>query len=537
MFSSIRHFRRLARAAFLLARYDVLVPHEFTQEMPKGTRRGTKFIGAIARATAGRKAKRLPLETRISDALVALGPAYVKFGQVMATRGDIVGPRLAKALGVLQDRLPPFPSDEARAMVEAQLGKPIEEAFSSFSEPVAAASVAQVHRAEIKGEDGTRVVAVKVLRPGIEDIFRRDLEAFAWAARLIYRFFPKARRMEPQKFIAVIDDSVKLEMDLRTEAAAASELRQNNWDRPEFLVPEIDWNRTTRRVLTTSWVDGIPLKDVEALRKAGFDLAALGTQVVQSFMEQALMDGFFHADMHPGNLFAFDAGNKEEGFKPGIAAVDFGIMGRLDQATRDYLADILWGFLVGDYDGIAKAHIDAGYVPSDVNMKDFSSALRAIGEPLLGRTADQIPMARLLQQLLQTTERFNMHMQPQLVMLQKTMVVVEGVARDLSPGYDMWETARPVVEGFMAERKGPEAVLKEAADGAMSLLTTLRHAPQLLAEGARRIEALGEMTDDGLKLHPQTVEAIAALEAEKSRAGHKWWILGGIALIVVAFFI
>jgi ubiquinone biosynthesis protein len=529
MISSFRHFARLSRTAFLLARYDVLLPREFTDEMPSGTRRGTKLLGALARATAGRKAKTQDLETRISNALVTLGPAYVKFGQVMATRGDIVGPRLAGALSVLQDRLAPFSSEDARAIIEKELGKPIDALFLSLSEPVAAASVAQVHRGEIEQDGQTQIVAVKVLRPGIETVFSRDLQAFAWAAKWIHRLFPKARRLEPQLFVQVLADSVKLEMDLRTEAAAASELGENIASQPDFKVPRVDWDRTTRRVLTTTWIDGISLRDEEGLKDAGFDMEALGTLVVRSFMTQALMDGFFHADMHPGNLFAFNASKGGGNVVPGIAAVDFGIMGRLDEKTRNYLADILWGFLVGDYDGIAVAHIDAGYVPQGVPMKDFAMALRAIGEPLLGRTADQIPMARLLQQLMGTTERFDMHLQPQLVLLQKTMVVVEGVARDLSPGYDMWETARPVVERFMRDMRGPEAALRDVAEGAKSLLTTLKRAPALLEEGAQRLEALGEMTDDGLRLHPDTIETLANLEAEKTRRGRRWWLFGGAA--------
>ncbi len=536
MISSFRHLFRLTRTVFVLARYDMLVPRELLDELPAGTRRGTRVLGRIARLTAGRKRASLELEVRVSTALVTLGPAYIKLGQVLATRGDIVGPHLARALGVLQDRLAPFPKADAEAIIERQLKKPVDELFSSFSSAVAAASVAQVHRAEITEDGETRVVAVKVLRPGIEALFQRDLDAFAFAAKWAYRLFPKVRRLEPEKFIEVVAKSMREEMDLRTEAAACSELRENNADREDFVVPEIDWERTTRGVLTTSWVSGTPLGNVMELEAQGFDLEALGTLVVQSFMTQALMDGYFHADMHPGNLFAFKLSKEDEVFRAGLAAVDFGIMGRLDEATRNYLADILMGFLIGDYDGISQAHIDAGYVPRGVPMKDFAVALRAIGEPLLGRTADQIPMARLLQQLLLTTERFDMHMQPQLVLLQKTMVVVEGVARDLSPGYNMWETARPVVEAFMKERRGPEALIREVAGGAQSLLTTLRQAPELLAEGARQLEALGEITDEGLRLHPETLKAMAEAEGVRARITRKYWLAAGSVAALAVFF-
>lgn len=536
MISSFRHVFRLTRTVFVLARYDMLVPRELLDELPAGTRRGTRVLGRIARLTAGRKRASLELEVRVSTALVTLGPAYIKLGQVLATRGDIVGPHLARALGVLQDRLAPFPMADAEAIIERQLKKPVGELFSSFSSAVAAASVAQVHRAEITEDGETRVVAVKVLRPGIEALFQRDLDAFAFAAKWAYRLFPKVRRLEPQKFIEVVAKSMREEMDLRTEAAACSELRENNADREDFVVPEIDWERTSRGVLTTSWVSGTPLGSVMELEAQGFDLEALGTLVVQSFMTQALMDGYFHADMHPGNLFAFKLSKEDEPCRAGLAAVDFGIMGRLDEATRNYLADILMGFLIGDYDGISQAHIDAGYVPRGVPMKDFAVALRAIGEPLLGRTADQIPMARLLQQLLLTTERFDMHMQPQLVLLQKTMVVVEGVARDLSPGYNMWETARPVVEAFMKERRGPEALIREVAGGAQSLLTTLRRAPDLLAEGARQLEALGEITDEGLRLHPETLKAMAEAEGVRARVTRKYWLAAGSVAALAVFF-
>lgn len=549
MFTTVRHIARLTRTFLVLARYDLLVPHEILSELPKGARRGTRVFGRLARLTARKAKARQDIAVRAAAAIEELGPAYVKFGQVMATRGDIVGPELAKALSVLQDRMFPFPKEEAEAIIERQLKKPVAALFSSFSEPIAAASVAQVHRAEIIEDGKTRVVAVKVLRPGIEEVFQRDLAAFAFAAKWAYRLFPKVRRLEPQKFIEVLARSVAEELDLRTEAAACSELRENNQDREDFRVPQIDWDRTSRSVLTTSWIEGTPLSNPMALRAEGFDLEALGTLVVRSFMTQALMDGYFHADMHPGNLFAFKLDGEDKPSeagetgsvhtdRAGLAAVDFGIMGRLDQPTRNYLADILLGFLIGDYDGISQAHIDAGYVPRDVDMKEFSIALRAIGEPLLGRTADQIPMARLLGQLMQTTERFDMHLQPQLVLLQKTMVVVEGVARDLSPGYDMWETARPVVETFMVERRGPEALVRETLDGARSLLSTLRKAPELLAEGARQIEALGEMTEDGLRLHPETLRAMADAEADKYRTTRKYWLAAGsVAALILIFHI
>lgn len=544
MFSSLGHILRLARAVFVLSRYELLLPPELLEPLPRGARRGTGFLRILAQIMAGRKVSKLELDVRMSKALEKLGPAYVKFGQVMATRGDVVGPKLANALSVLQDRLEPFPKEDAETIIEHQLGRPISELFSSFSEPVAAASVAQVHRAEIGEGDALRVVAVKVLRPGIEKIFARDLETFAFAARSAYRLFPRVRRLEPQMFVEVLKKSLREEMDLRTEAAACSELRENNEGREEFTVPQVEWDLTTRSVLTTSWIDGTPLSNVAALESAGFDFEELGALVVRSFMTQALMDGYFHADMHPGNLFALKYASKVAGDEDrmrthtGLAAVDFGIMGRLDDATRNYLADILMGFLIGDYDSISKAHIEAGYVPRDVDMKEFALALRAIGEPLLGRTADQIPMAKLLQQLLQTTARFNMHLQPQLVLLQKTMVVVEGVARELSPGYDMWETARPVVEGFMAERRGPEALFREAAEGAQSLLTTLRRAPELLEEGVRRLEALGEMTDEGLKLHPDTLAAMANADAARSRTTRKYWLVGGfVALLALLVFV
>jgi ubiquinone biosynthesis protein len=377
--------------------------------------------------------------------------------------------------------------------------------FASFDEPGAAASIAQVHEAQTTDEEPRRV-AVKVLRPGIEAQFARDLSVFAFTARMAERFSAEARRL---RFVAVVDTlavSVAMELDLRMEGAAASELAENMRDDKDFRVPTIDWTRTASRVLTTEWIDGVPIRDPAALQAAGHDPKRIATIVVQSFLTQALRDGFFHADMHQGNLFADGDGH--------LVAVDFGIMGRLDPAMRRFLAETLGGFLARDYRRVAEVHYGAGFVPRAHPIETFAQALRAIGEPIFGRTARDVSMANLLQQLFDTTWRFDMPLQPQLVLLQKTMVVVEGVARSLDPDFDVWETSRPIVETWMIQQVGPEARLREVGDGVNALGRLARDLPQLL----RNAEIVSTMlADGGMRLHPDTVRQIADAQAQRTR--------------------
>ncbi len=392
----------------------------------------------------------------VTRALTALGPAYIKFGQILSTRPDLVGEEMADQLRYLQDKLPPFSTAEARAMVEAELGRPLEEVFSAFSEPVAAASIAQVHKARLLS-DG-RDVAVKVLRPGIERAFQRDIDAFYFAADTIEFLAPFARRLRPVDVITHFEGVVMGELDMRLESSAASEFADNTRKDAGFQVPEPLWDLSGRRVMTLGWAEGISLADNAALDAAGHDRRALGARVLQLFLSHALRDGFFHGDMHQGNLKVAANGD--------IIAYDFGIMGRIDEYTRRVYAEILLGFIRKDYRRVAEVHFEAGYVPADRDIDEFARALRAVGEPIFGMDASRISMARLLSYLFDVTERFGMETRTELILLQRTMVVVEGVARSLDPHINIWQVAKPVVEGYVATNVGPKALLRDLAQTA-----------------------------------------------------------------------
>jgi ubiquinone biosynthesis protein len=514
MLRSVANLRRLIRAARVLAQHDALVPHEYLSGMPFSIRAARWILGTREANFGGAAAG-----VRLARALETLGPAYIKLGQVLATRPDLIGDEVAFALEGLQDRLPPFPTDVAREQVQLALGTPIDNAFLSFGDAVAAASIAQVHAAETAGD--CRRVAVKVLRPGVERQFAEDISAFAFAARVAERISPEARRL---RVIAVIDrlaTSVALELDLRMEAAAASELRENTKDDADFHVPVVDWDRTAQRVMTAEWIEGISVRDPAALQAAGHDPRRIAVLLIRSFLTQALRDGFFHADMHQGNLFVDSQG---------LVAVDFGIMGRLEPEMRRFLAETLNGFLNRDYKRIAQVHYDAGFVPRTHLLETFAQALRAIGEPIFGRTARDLSMGRLLQQLFDTTRKFDMPLQPQLVLLQKTMMVVEGVARSLDPEFDIWEASRPVVERWMVDSMGPEARLRDAAEGVNALGRLAQHLPELL----RNVEAISDMlSEGGLRLHPDTMRHFA--EVQIRRAKHLrvavWVLAAAIALL------
>ncbi|RMH49558.1 MAG: 2-polyprenylphenol 6-hydroxylase [Alphaproteobacteria bacterium] len=407
-----------------------------------------------------------PAMPPVVRALTALGPAYIKFGQLLSTRPDIVGEALARDLRVLQDRLPPFSQDEAEREVHRELGAPVQALFSAFSAPVAAASIAQVHRATAR-ETG-RDVAVKILRPGIERAFLRDVRAFYFAADVIEFLAPAARRLRPRAVVAHFDSVVQGELDLRLEASAASEFRANTEADPDFRVPAVIWSLSGRRVLTTEWVEGIPMGDVDALAAAGHDRRRLAAAIVQNFLRHALRDGFFHADMHQGNLKVGSGGE--------IIAMDFGIMGRIDPYTRRVYAEILMGFLRRDYLRVAQVHFEAGYVPADRDVYLFAQTLRSIGEPIFGQEASRISMARLLAHLFDVTERFGMETRTELILLQRTMVVVEGVGRSLDPSMNMWEVARPVVEDYIRDNLGARAALRDARE---TLLVLSHFGPRL----------------------------------------------------------
>jgi ubiquinone biosynthesis protein len=395
----------------------------------------------------------------VTRALTALGPAYIKFGQILSTRPDIVGEEMALQLKYLQDKLPPFPTDIAKAMVAEELRLPVDEVFSSFSEPVAAASIAQVHRATL-AENG-RDVAVKVLRPGIERAFRKDIDAFYFAARSIEFLSPASRRLRPMDVIRHFDGVVKGELDLRLESSAASEFADNTKADAGFQVPKVIWGLSARSVMTLDWAEGINLADNAGLDAVGHDRKALAARVLQLFLSHALRDGLFHGDMHQGNLKVAANGD--------LIAYDFGIMGRIDEYTRRVYAEILMGFIGKDYRRVAEVHFEAGYVPADRDIDEFARALRAVGEPIFGLDATQVSMARLLSYLFEVTERFGMETRTELILLQRTMVVVEGVARGLDPHINIWQVARPVVEGYVARNVGPLALLRDLAQTARVL--------------------------------------------------------------------
>jgi ubiquinone biosynthesis protein len=466
-------------------------------------------------------------ETKLSAALTSLGPSYIKLGQFLATRDDIIGRELAADLSTLQDRLPPFSQGDARHAVEEALGKPIDALFAEFGPPVAAASIAQVHKAKVRAADGTlKSVAVKVLRPGIEQRFQRDLDSYFFAARMVERFHPRSRRLRPVAVVDTLAKSVAIEMDLRMEAAAISEMAENTRGDEGFRVPVVDWTRSARRVLTLEWIDGIGIADHRALREAGHDVKALGARLMQTFLRHAMRDGFFHADMHPGNLF-IDAEGR-------IVAVDFGIMGRLGMKERRFLAEILHGFLNRNYRRVAEVHFEAGYVPRKHAVAQFAQALRAIGEPIMDRPASEISMAQLLGQLFQYTEVFDMQTRPELLLLQKTMVVVEGVGRSLDPELNMWVVSEPVVKEWMEKELGAGARLEAAAEGAVSVGRFMSDIPKLLGQAERTADAFSAMFDEGVRLDEHTVERLAEAQSRQNRTTRIGIWIGAIALAVIA---
>jgi ubiquinone biosynthesis protein len=495
------HLARLGRAAYVFARegvFGIVDP----APLPLPARMGL----GIARLIERRGGDGF---NRVAAALTQLGPTYVKLGQFLATRPDVVGVALARDLEQLQDRMPAFPQVEAEATVAAALDKPLSEVFAAFGPAVAAASIAQVHRAEISDSAGRHAVAVKVLRPGVERRLRADIAAFFSVARYAERVSAEARRLRLIEVVDTLWRSVTLEMDLRLEAAAISEMAENTKADADFRVPALDWDRTSRQVLTLEWIDATRLNDRATLQAKGFDLPKLGRSVIQSFLRHALRDGFFHADMHPGNLFVDDDGR--------LVAVDFGIMGRLSPKERRFLAEILYGFITRDYRRAAEVHFEAGYVPAHHSVESFAQAIRAIGEPIHNRTAEEISMAKLLMLLFEVTGLFDMRTRPELLLLQKTMVVVEGVARSFDPKLDMWSVAEPVVREWIERHLGPAGRLEDAAGTASQFGGLLGNVPGLLARGALLVEQLDLITRNGLLLAPETVSAIGKAEARRNR--------------------
>ncbi len=512
MLGPIRNILRLVRIAYTLARHDAL----FLLDM-LGYGRWPRRLARLALPGPRAAVRGLRRGQRLVAALEALGPAFIKFGQTLSTRPDLVGDAFAEDLAALRYRLAPFPGEAAVEVIETAFDCSLETLFADFDQtPVAAASIAQVHYATTA--DG-RAVAVKVMRPGIERAFGRDIELFRWLARIAAATQPAMRRLKPVEVIDKFAESSYREMDLSLEAAAASELGQNFVDDPTYWVPAVDWTRTGPRVLTLARVEGVGLGNRHALVDAGIDLDTVVTNLLAGFLHQVFRDGFFHGDMHPGNLFADAEGN--------ILAVDFGIMGRLDLKNRRYLADLMLAFLTRDYWRVAEVHFEAGYVPADQSMDAFAQACRAIGEQILGKPANEISIARLLAQLLRVTEQFQMETQTQLLLLQKTMVVAEGVARSLDPEIVFWEKAQPVIQEWMEDNMGPAARLREGLDGTVRVM---RRLPGVL-ESAQTL--VSQIADEGLRLHPDTVREIAREQARQRRLTNRLLIAIGAAIAAI----
>ena len=456
------HIWRLLKWGRVLARHGALKGIERDPNTPPPVRR----LARLARFGA-----RVPAVPTYGDAFQEIGPAAIKFGQALATRPDLVGEEAAHDLALLQDSLPPAPFDRIKAAIELGLGKPLDEIFASVDPaPVGAASIAQVHRAVTT--EG-RLVAVKVLRPNIEEDFAAAIDTYEWAAAQVEAMGGEAARLRPRMVVATFRQWTNRELDLRQEAASASELRENLEAESGFFVPAIDWSRTARRVLTLEWIDGIKLTDRQALIEAGHDLKALAAILVRAFLRQAVVDGFFHADLHQGNLFALPDGR--------LAAIDFGIMGRIDRQARIWLAEILYGLLTGNYRRVAEIHFEAQYVPPHHSIEEFATALRAVGEPMRGLPAKDVSLGQMLDGLFKITRDFDMPTQPHLLLLQKTMVMEEGVATALDPDINMWETGAPFLTEWVRSELGPEARI---ADEIVRTVRTLRRLPELI----RRID-------------------------------------------------
>jgi ubiquinone biosynthesis protein len=523
MLRALRNLLRLLAIARTLARYGALEPLIDVIEGAGLAPAVLRFARVLTRPRVGLIGRGGPDDRpgkRLATALTALGPAFIKLGQMLSTRADLLGEQVAADLSLLQDKLAPFPAAAARAAIEAELGRSIEKLFTSFEdEPVSAASIAQVHYAKTMEDDGivNGEVAVKVLRPGIERAFARDIDLLRWLAVLIERTQPGLRRLKPVEVVETFAELVRTEMDLRLEAAAAAELAQNFAGDTSYHVPEIDWRRTARRVLTQQRLTGIRMDDRAALVAAGHDIDLVLTKAAAIFFNQVFRDGYFHGDQHPGNMFVDGDGN--------IGAVDFGIMGRLDRQTRYYLADMLLGFIERDYRRVATVHVEAGYVPARQSLEEFAQACRSIGEPIFGRPLNEISFARVLGQLFQIAESFDMEVQPQLLLLQKNMLMAEGVSRLLNPDLNIWTLAQPLIESWMRENRGPEARLRHAAGDIAGVIQRL---PAIVTDFEKVVRHLAE---GGIRLHPETV---ADMRRRNSRYDLAIWALAAAVAALAA---
>ena len=421
---------------------------------------------------------------KLCNALQEMGTTFIKLGQFLATRPDIIGEKLANDLVKLQDKLPPFDISEAKKIIKEELGEKIFLNIENLSEPIAAASIAQVHIANINIKNEKKEVAIKILRPQIERFFNEELDALMLLAYIIEGSVVKSKRLKLVEVVHLLKEITNIEMDLRFEASAANELYENTKNDIGFNVPKIYWNYTSKRILTLDKVDGISIREQKNLEEKGVNLKELAENVIQSFLKQAIRDGFFHGDMHQGNLFVDKKGN--------IIPVDFGIMGRLSKSNKKYLAEILYGFIKRDYTKVAEVHFQAGLVPQNASKEEFAQALRSVGEPIFGQSIKDISGGNLLAQLFEITEKFNMATQTPLLLLQKTMVVVEGVARKLYPETNIWEVSRPILENWIKEQKGPQAKIEEAINTSAEVLKRIPDFPKFMDKANYALQLIAE---------------------------------------------
>ena len=462
---------------------------------------------------------------RLSNSLESMGTTFIKLGQFLATRPDIIGEELSRKLENLQDKLPPFSLLEAKEIIKNDLGENTYNSIINLGEPVAAASIAQVHKAQINDNGIIKDVAIKILRPNIKKIFNEEIDAMMLFAFLVESFIKKTKRLKLVEVVFLLKEITNLEMDLRFEAAAANEYAENTKNDVGFRVPQIYWNYTSENVMTLDWVDGISIRETNELKNKNFNTEKIAEDVIQNFLRHAVRDGFFHADMHQGNIFIDNDGQ--------IVPIDFGIMGRLDKMSKRFLAEILFGFIQRDYRKVAEVHLIAGLVPKEVPIDDLAQALRSIGEPIFGQAVKDISGGKLLKQLFDVTEKFNMQTQPQLLMLQKTMVVVEGVARKLNPNTNIWTTSKPVLESWLRETKDPMAKINETLQNTSEVIKRLPEFPEIMdkANQALTYLASGQI--------PNNSNSYTALNTQKNEmtAFRNQSIIGLLILVIFGLLI
>lgn len=472
MLKALADYARLLRAGTALARHDVILPGEYHSRLPFPAKLAGKTLRIFGGRAKGRSGERL------ATALEKLGPAYIKLGQFLATRPDVFGVETTTDLSRLKDKLPPFSMKAAQKALAEEFGEAeAKQLFPELSDPVAAASLAQVHR--LQTSDGAK--AVKILRPGVEKLINRELRAMKRAARTVERVNAESRRLKPVAFTETVAASMEKELDLRLEAGGGDEMRELSFKAGYYYVPEVDWERSGKRVLTTEWIEGKPLTDPEAINTPGIDPETLANTVTRGFLDHAIHHGVFHADMHEGNMIVTPDGR--------LTLVDFGIIGRIGLNERRFLAEILWGFLRRDYHRVAEVHFEAGYVPADKSVGDFAQALRSVGEPIHGKSASDVSMGRLLLQLLDFTHTFGMQLRPELVLLQKTMVQVEGVARAIDPKHDIWGAAEPIVKDWITQNLGAAGAAKLVAQNVKEVADRLKRLPEVMDEIEAKLTA------------------------------------------------